>query len=95
MIIVTHEMDFAKNVSDKIAFMSEGVVAEYGTPDEVFSRDDELIAVGLDVPFAANVMRRLKQMGAIPADTRPVYTAEAAAETLRTLKHKKGEYAAE
>ena len=37
MIIVTHEMDFAKNVSDKIAFMSEGVVAEYGTPDEVFN----------------------------------------------------------
>ncbi len=44
MIIVTHEMDFAKNVSDKIAFMSEGVVAEYGTPDEVFnnSSDEEL-----------------------------------------------------
>lgn len=37
MIIVTHEMDFAKNVSDKIAFMSEGVVAEYGTPDDVFN----------------------------------------------------------
>lgn len=37
MIIVTHEMDFAKNVSDKIAFMYEGVVAEYGTPDEVFN----------------------------------------------------------
>ena len=37
MIIVTHEMDFAKNVSDKIAFMSEGVVAEYGTTDEVFN----------------------------------------------------------
>lgn len=37
MIIVTHEMDFAKNVSDKIAFMSDGVVAEYGTPDEVFN----------------------------------------------------------
>ena len=37
MIIVTHEMDFAKNVSDKIAFMSEGVVAEYGAPDEVFN----------------------------------------------------------
>lgn len=44
MIIVTHEMDFAKNVSDKIAFMSDGVVAEYGTPDEVFnnSSDEEL-----------------------------------------------------
>lgn len=36
MIIVTHEMEFARNVSDKIAFMSDGVIAEYGTPDELF-----------------------------------------------------------
>ncbi len=36
MIIVTHEMAFAKNVSDKIIFMDNGVIAEEGTPDEVF-----------------------------------------------------------
>lgn len=36
MIIVTHEMEFAKNVSDKVIFMSNGVVEEYGTPDDVF-----------------------------------------------------------
>ena len=36
MIIVTHEMGFAKSVSDKIIFLSEGVVAEEGTPTEVF-----------------------------------------------------------
>lgn len=36
MIIVTHEMAFAKNVSDKIIFMDDGVIAEEGTPDEVF-----------------------------------------------------------
>ena len=36
MIIVTHEMEFAKEVSDKIIFMDNGVVAEEGTPDEVF-----------------------------------------------------------
>ena len=35
MVIVTHEIGFAKNVSDKIMFMDEGVVAEYGTPEEV------------------------------------------------------------
>lgn len=35
MVIVTHEIDFAKAVSDKIIFMSEGVVAEMGTPAEV------------------------------------------------------------
>ena len=36
MIVVTHEMEFAKNVSDKVLFMSEGVIEEYGTPEEVF-----------------------------------------------------------
>lgn len=36
MIIVTHEMGFAKNVSDKIIFMSDGVVAESGSPTEIF-----------------------------------------------------------
>ncbi len=36
MIIVTHEMDFAKNVSDKVIFMADGVIEEMGTPDEVF-----------------------------------------------------------
>ncbi len=36
MIIVTHEMEFAKNVADKIMFMADGVIAEFGTPQEVF-----------------------------------------------------------
>lgn len=35
MVIVTHEIEFARLVSNKIIFMSEGVVAESGTPDEV------------------------------------------------------------
>ncbi len=36
MIVVTHEMEFARNVSDKIIFMANGVVEEMGTPSEVF-----------------------------------------------------------
>ena len=35
MIIVTHEIDFAYSVSDKVIFMDKGVIAEEGTPDEV------------------------------------------------------------
>lgn len=35
MIIVTHEIEFARNVSDKVIFMANGVVAEEGTPEEV------------------------------------------------------------
>ena len=36
MIVVTHEMNFARNASDKIIFMSDGVIEEEGTPEEVF-----------------------------------------------------------
>ena len=36
MIVVTHEMGFAKDVSDTVIFMDDGVIAEQGTPDEIF-----------------------------------------------------------
>ncbi len=36
MIVVTHEMEFARSVADKIIFMADGVIEEMGTPDEVF-----------------------------------------------------------
>ena len=36
MIIVTHEMQFAREVSDVVCFMDQGVIAEMGTPEEVF-----------------------------------------------------------
>lgn len=41
MVIVTHEMNFARNVSDHIIFMDGGVIVEQGTPDEVFSSDNQ------------------------------------------------------
>ena len=43
MIIVTHEMQFAKELSDRIVFMENGVVVQEGTPDEVFHSDNERI----------------------------------------------------
>lgn len=39
MIIVTHEMNFARAVSDKVLFMSDGVIAAEGSPDYVFGDD--------------------------------------------------------
>ena len=36
MVVVTHEMRFAREVADKVVFMSDGVIAEQGTPQEVF-----------------------------------------------------------
>ena len=37
MIVVTHEMNFAYNIADKVIFMADGVVEEMGTPEEVFT----------------------------------------------------------
>lgn len=41
MVIVTHEMEFAKNVADHIIFMDEGYIVEQGTPDQVFGSENE------------------------------------------------------
>lgn len=41
MVIVTHEMSFARNVADQIIFMDKGVIAHQGTPEEVFGSSNE------------------------------------------------------
>ena len=37
MVIVTHELEFARTVSDKILFMSEGIIEEEGSPEQLFT----------------------------------------------------------
>ena len=37
MVIVTHEMSFAKEVSNKVVFMADGIIEEQGTPDQIFN----------------------------------------------------------
>ena len=46
MIVVTHEMEFAKSVSDVVIYMADGVIEEVGTPEEIFDnpRSDKLRA---------------------------------------------------
>ena len=41
MVVVTHEMAFAKEVSDRVVFMDQGVILEQGTPQEVFGSPRE------------------------------------------------------
>lgn len=43
MVIVTHEMQFAKEVSDRIIFMEDGVIKGQGTPEEMFNSEDARI----------------------------------------------------
>lgn len=37
MIVVTHEMEFARHVADQVLFMADGVIAESGTPEDLFN----------------------------------------------------------
>lgn len=41
MVIVTHEMSFAKEVSNRIIFMENGVIVEDGTPEQVFNSQNQ------------------------------------------------------
>ncbi|EHL74918.1 amino acid ABC transporter ATP-binding protein [Bacillus smithii] len=41
MVVVTHEMRFAKEVADEVVFMDQGVIVERGTPEEIFTRPKE------------------------------------------------------
>lgn len=41
MVIVTHEMAFAKDISDRVIFMADGMIVEEGTPEEVFSSQNQ------------------------------------------------------
>ena len=41
MVIVTHEMGFAREVSDRVVFMDDGYIVEQGTPEEIFLHSKE------------------------------------------------------
>ncbi|MDD6492453.1 MAG: amino acid ABC transporter ATP-binding protein [Firmicutes bacterium] len=43
MIIVTHEMQFARELSDRIIFMEQGVIQAQGTPEEIFASDQDRV----------------------------------------------------
>ena len=53
MVVVTHEMDFARSVADRVIFMADGVIEEEGSPEEVFSnprseKTKAFLAMGFD-----------------------------------------------
>ena len=54
MIIVTHEMAFAKKISDKVLFMDNGEVIEYGEPNEVFNSNNDKTKSFLNSYIALN-----------------------------------------
>ena len=84
VIMVSHSMEeVARNV-DRILVLKSAHVLMQGTPREVFSRADELLCAGLDVPQITRVAMALKERG---LDVDPaVYTAEDLERQLLTLR---------
>ena len=62
IILITHYMNEVIN-ADKVFVMDKGKVVMEGTPREIFSKVDELKALGLDVPQATEIAHKLKKQG--------------------------------
>lgn len=80
VLMASHNMDDLARLSDRILVLNRGSVFMLGTPEEVFSRGDELRSIGLDAPFAQNIADSLRARG-IPLD-RKLYDIESLASAL-------------
>lgn len=79
VIIVSHSMDDMAKYCEDIVVLSHSRVAMQGKRNEVFSRGDELCAIGLGVPQMTGLMRLLREQGLdVPEDIYTVDDAEAA-----------------
>ena len=76
VLLVTHSMEIAAQMGDRILVLNKGSVAYYGKPKEIFSHAEELIDMGLNVPSFTKIMIALRKLG-LP--TEDVFTVESAA----------------
>lgn len=63
IVMVSHSMDDVASLAERVIVMNRGEVYMDGTPREVFSRGDDLRAIGLDVPQAVELAQRLRERG--------------------------------
>lgn len=74
VIMVSHSMEDVARSAERIAVMNESRLYAVGTPDEIFSKTDELLSMGLDAPQTARLVKALRERGAdVPAN---IYTNE-------------------
>lgn len=63
IVMVSHSMDDVAALAERVIVMNHGRVAMDGAPREVFSRGEELRAIGLDVPQAVELAQKLREKG--------------------------------
>ena len=83
IMMVSHSMNDVARLTDRLLVMCDAKLAMDGTPDAVFSRAQELVDMGLDIPILTQVFLRLQKLG---LDVDPIYTQAQAVQALRRLK---------
>lgn len=84
LIFVSHNMNDIAVLADKIIVLDKGNLAMEGSPKEVFSREEELKKIGLDLPKVTRIMHRIAEE--IPNLNKNVFTTlDASKELLRVL----------
>lgn len=84
LIFVSHNMNDIAVLADKIIVLDKGNIAMEGSPKEVFSREDDLKKIGLDLPKVTMIMHRIAEE--IPNLNKDVFTTlDASKELLRVL----------
>ena len=83
IMMVSHSMDDVARLTDRLLVMNGSHLAMDGTPAEVFTRAEELVEMGLNIPQVTRVFLELKHLG---LDVEPVYTIEQAVKVLKAIK---------
>ena len=84
VLIVSHNMDDAARLTERLIVFDHGHVAMDGTPAEVFSRPNELLKIGLSVPQATALAMALRKQG-LPLEG-PIFTHEQLLTAVRRAK---------
>ena len=83
ILMVSHSMSDVARLTDRLLVMNGSRLAMDGTPDQVFSRAEELVEMGLDMPDVTRIFMRLRQLGlSLPT----VYSVEQAVALLKKMK---------
>ena len=86
IMMVSHSMNDVARLTDRLLVLCGSRLAMDGAPSEVFTRAQELLDMGLDIPDVTRVFLRLQQMG-LPLE--PVYTIDQALDAVKKLKEGK------
>ncbi len=84
VIIISHSMEDMAVLADKLLVMNKGSLYMFDKVENVFSRQEELHSVGLDVPIVTRIFSELKKMG-VPV-REDIFTVDSAVKELKRLK---------